>query len=156
MSACAEKRCLSARGAPTAVYLCIAQCAGCALCTLQSAPAAATYKLRAVLSKVLTCATCKLCNVLCKVLTWAHCKLCSVQLAKCSWCSPVHLAKYTQCSVSFYCGPPPYTCTHSVNNVLTVCSTVCSHAHKCALQADLLSSSFPCAATAGSQIVRYT
>ena len=96
---------------------------------LRPAPAAATYKLRAVLSKVLTCAPCKLCNVLCKVLTWAHCILCSVQLAKCSWCSPVHLAKYTEC----YCGPPPYTCTHCAHCVLTVCLlSVCSHAHKLA------------------------
>ena len=131
MSSCAEKRCLSARGAPTAVYLCIAQCASCALCTLQSAPAAATYKLRAVLSKVLTCATCKLCNVL----TWAPCKLCSLQCATCKvllvfTCAPckVHtvLSFVLLWSTTLHVYTLSKQCAHSVLNCVLSCSQMCS------------------------------
>ena len=124
MSACAEKRCLSARGAPTALYLCIAQCASCALCTLQSAPAAATYKLRSVLCNVLTCATCKLCNVL----TWAPCKLCSLQCATCKvflvfTCAPckVHTVPLWFTTLHVYT-----LCTLCAHSVLALCVLSCS------------------------------
>ena len=155
MSACAEKRCLSARGCS---HCCLpVHCTVCKLCTVHLAK----------------CSRC--CNLQTPFCALQRAHLCNLQTVQRAHLGTLQIVQSAVCNLQSV--PGVHLCTlqsthsatvvhhptrvHTVHIVCSqcacsLCALMLTSWPNCALQADLLSSSTPCAATAGRQIVRFT